>query len=151
MFKDIYKRLGLQILIYLVIMYLIPWFSIQFLGESVRDIVNALFLVVFNLLIIIGISSVDSYKYKLNFFMWVMPGLIFIPTVYLFYDMDLIAYALIYSFSYGIGMLLGWSYKTYGYQLKPGYKKIYKEEKEKLAEETKAKKTTKTKKRSTKK
>jgi len=151
MFKDIYKRLGLQILIYLVIMYLIPWFSIQFLGESVRDIVNALFLVVFNLLIIIGISSVDSYKYKLNFFMWVIPGLIFIPTVYLFYDMDLIAYALIYSFSYGIGMLLGWSYKTYGYQLKPGYKKIYKEEKEKLAEETKAKKTTKTKKRSTKK
>jgi len=120
MFKDIYKRLGLQILIYLVIMYLIPWFSIQFLGESVRDIVNALFLVVFNLLIIIGISSVDSYKYKLNFFMWVIPGLIFIPTVYLFYDMDLIAYALIYSFSYGIGMLLGWSYKTYGYQLKPG-------------------------------
>ena len=141
MFKDIYKRLGLQILIYLVIMYLIPWFSIQFLGESVRDIVNALFLVVFNLLIIIGISSVDSYKYKLNFFMWVIPGLIFIPTVYLFYDMDLIAYALIYSFSYGIGMLLGWSYKTYGYQLKPGYKKIYKEEKEKLQEKTKPKKT----------
>lgn len=146
MFKDIYKRLGIQILIYLVIMYLIPWGAIQFFNESIRDVINALFLVVFNLLIIITISSIDTYKYKLNFFMWIIPGLIFIPTIHLFYDMDLIAYSFIYSFSYGIGMLLGWSYKTYGYQLKPGYKKIYKEEKEKLQEETDKKKETKIKK-----
>ena len=140
MFKDIYKRLGIQVLIYLVIMYLIPWVSIQFFNEGIRDVINALFLVVFNLLIIITISSIDTYKYKLNFFMWLIPGLIFIPTIHLFYDMDLIAYSFIYSFSYGIGMLLGWSYKTYGYQLKPGYKKIYKEEKERLQEESKGKK-----------
>lgn len=143
MFKDIYKRLGFQILIYLVIMYLIPWVSIQFFNESIRDIINALFLVVFNLLIIIMIASVDSYKYKINLFMWVIPGLIFIPTIYLFYDMDLILYSAIYSASYAIGMLLGWSYKTYGYQLKPGYKKIYKEEKEKLTSEGKIKNTNK--------
>ena len=43
MFKDIYKRLGIQILIYLVIMYLIPWVSIEFFGESIRDVITALF------------------------------------------------------------------------------------------------------------
>lgn len=142
MFKDIYKRVGVQILIYLIIMYLIPFISIQFFNESIRDIVTALFLVVFNLLIIISISTIDSYKYKLNYFMWVIPGLLFIPTLYIFYSTDLLVYSLIYSFSYGIGMLLGWSYKTYGYQLKPGYKKVFKEEKAKYKEEKKIKKNT---------
>ena len=141
MFKDIYKRLGIQILIYLVILYFIPWFSIEFLGDSASSIVTALFLVIFNLLIIIAIASIDSYKYKLNYYMWLIPGLLFIPAAYLFYSSDLIIYSLIYSFSYGIGMLLGWSYKTYGYQLKPGYKKIHKEERAKYKEEKAKKKT----------
>ncbi|MBE6152833.1 MAG: hypothetical protein E7166_01210 [Firmicutes bacterium] len=135
MFKDIYKRLGIQILIYLIIMYLIPWISIEFFSESIRDIITALFLVVFNLLIIIFVSTIDSFKYKLNFFMWIIPGLLFYPTIHLFYSNDLWVYSLIYVFSYGIGMLLGWAYKTYGYQLKPGYKKIYKEEKERMEKE----------------
>lgn len=143
MFKDIYKRVGIQILIYLIIMYLIPFISIQFFSESVRDIVNALFLVVFNLLIIIALSTVDSYKYRLNFFMWLIPGLLFIPTIFWFYSTDLLVYSLIYSFSYGIGMLLGWSYKTYGYQLKPAYKKEYKEEKAKAKETKKQNKNSK--------
>ena len=147
MFKDIYKRLGIQILIYLVIMYLIPWVSIEFLSEGARDIITALFLVVFNLLIIIFVSTIDSYKYKLNYFMWVIPGLLFYPTVHLFYGSDLWLYSFIYIFSYGIGMLLGWAYKKYGYQLKPGYKKIYKEEKEKLEQEKKTRKTNKNKKK----
>lgn len=137
MFKDIYKRLGIQILIYLIIMYLIPWISIEFLGENIRDVITALFLVVFNLLIIIFVSTIDSYKYKLNWFMLLIPGLLFYPTVHLFYSTDLWVYSLIYIFSYGIGMLLGWAYKTYGYQLKPGYKKIYKEEKARLEQERK--------------
>lgn len=140
MFKDIYKRLGIQILIYLVIMYLIPWVSIEFFGESIRDVITALFLVVFNLLIIIFISTIDTYKYKLNWFMLIIPGLLFYPTIHLFYSADLWIYSLIYVFSYGIGMLLGWAYKTYGYQLKPGYKKIYKEEKERLEKENTTKK-----------
>ena len=145
MFKDIYKRVGIQVLIYLIIMYLIPFISIEFLSESARDIINALFLVVFNLLIIITISTYDSYKYRLNFFMCLIPGLLFIPAIFWFYSVDLFVYSLIYSFSYGIGMLLGWSYKTYGYQLKPAYKKEYKEEKEKINK--KKKKNTKKKKK----
>lgn len=146
MFKDIYRRLGIQILIYLVIMYLIPWVSIEFFSENVRDIITALFLVVFNLLIIIFVSTIDTYKYKLNWFMWIIPGLLFYPTVHLFYDADLWVYSLIYIFSYAIGMLLGWAYKTYGYQLQPGYKKIYKEEKERLEKERVEKKKNTTKK-----
>ena len=144
MYKDIYKRLGIQILVYLIIMYLIPWISIEILHENVSTAITALFLVIFNLLIIIAISSVDSYKYKLNYFMWIIPGLIFIPATFLFYSKDLLVYSLIYSFCYGIGMLLGWSYKTYGYQLKPGYKKIHKEERTRMKEEkSKNKRTTK--------
>ena len=142
MFKDIYKRLGIQILIYLVILYLVPWFSIEFLSNNASSIVTALFLVIFNLLIIIAIASIDSYKYKLNYFMWLIPGLLFIPTAYLFYTSDWLVYSLLYSFSYGRGMLLGWSYKTYGYQLKPGYKKVHKEERAKYKEEKAKKKTT---------
>lgn len=151
MFKDIYKRLGIQILIYLVIMYLIPWISIQFFTENIRDVITALFLVVFNLLIIIFVSTIDSYKYKLNWFMWIIPGVLFYPTIHIFYSQDLWAYSLIYIFSYGIGMLLGWAYKTYGYQLKPGYKKIYKEEKEKYLKEKKESKPKNTTKKSNKK
>ena len=37
-------------------------------------------------------------------------------------------------------MLLGWSYKTYGHQLKPGYKKIFIEQKKKEDEEKKTNK-----------
>lgn len=149
MFKDIFKRLGIQILIYLLIFYLIPYVSITFFPEAVRDMVTALFLVVFDLLIIIIISSIDSYKYKLNWFAFLIPALLFIPTIKMFYGgMDLLIYAILYAGSYGIGMLLGWSYRTYGYQLKPGYKKIYKEEKAKemakKREEKEAKKQTKT-------
>ena len=55
--------------------------------------------------------------------------------MYLFHNStDLWVYSILYSGSYGIGMLLGWSYRTYGYQLKPGYKKIYVEEKRKESE-----------------
>lgn len=136
MFKNILKRTGIQVLIYLVIFYLIPYISINFFPENVRDIVTALFLVVFNLLIIIGIATFDSYKYKLNWFSWIIPGLLFVPSIYLFFGgLDLIVYAFLYSGSYGIGMLLGWSYRTYGYQLKPGYGKIYNEQKRKEAKE----------------
>ena len=135
MFKDIYKRLGIQILIYLVIMYLIPWISIEFFSEGIREIITALFLVIFNILVIIFVSTIDSYRYKLNWFMWLIPGLLFYPTIHLFYSSELWGYSVLYVFSYGIGMLLGWAYKSYGYQLKPGYKKIYKEEKERLEQE----------------
>lgn len=149
MYKDIFKRLGIQVLIYLVIFYLIPYISISFFPETIRDMVTALFLVVFDLLIIITISTFDSYKYKLNWFSWIIPGLLFIPSMHLFYSgMDLIVYAILYCASYGVGMLLGWSYRTYGYQLKPGYKKIYKKEKE---EESKQKRELKEKKKQEKK
>lgn len=132
MYKDIFKRLGIQILTYLIIFYLIPYVSITFFPEAIRDVVTALFLVVFNLLIIIIISSIDSYKYKLNWFLFLVPAILFIPTIKMFYGgMDLIIYSLLYAGSYGIGMLLGWSYRVYGYQLKPGHKKIYSEEKSK--------------------
>jgi len=135
MLKDIYKRLGIQLIIYAVILYLIPYVSVNFLPDATRDIINALFLVVFNLLIFVIVASIDAYKYKLNWFLWILPGLLFIPSMQLFHNnMDLWVYSLLYSGSYGIGMLLGWSYRTYGYQLKPGYKKIYVEEKRKESE-----------------
>lgn len=141
MLKDIHKRLGLQLIIYAVILYLIPFISVRFLPDATRDVINALFLVVFNLLIFVIIAAIDTYKYKLNWFLWILPGLLFIPSMYLFYNnADLWVYSLLYSGSYGIGMLLGWSYRTYGYQLKPGYKKIYVEEKRKESEHRKREK-----------
>lgn len=155
MYKDIIKRTFIQILIYSIIFYLIPYVSINFLSETMRDTVNALFLVVFNLLIIIAVATFDSYKYKLNWFSWAIPGLLFIPATNLFFgNMDLLIYALLYSGSYGIGMLLGWSYRVYGYQLKPGYKKTHneikrKESQEKREEKAKIKEAKKSKKEST--
>ena len=132
MFRSIAKRMGLHLIIYSVIFYLIPYISIYLLQGNIGEIINALFLVILNLIIIIILSSIDSYRYKLNFFFWLIPSILFIPSIYLFYEMDLLLYSLIYATGYGIGMLLGWSYRTYGYQLKSGYKKIYKEEKEKM-------------------
>ncbi|MBQ7140022.1 MAG: hypothetical protein IJO32_00800 [Bacilli bacterium] len=135
MLKDIHKRLGIQLIIYIIVLYLIPFISVNFLPDNIRDIVNALFLVVFNLLIFVIMASIDTYKYKLNWFLWILPGLLFIPSMYLFHNnTGLWVYSLLYSVSYGIGMLLGWSYRTYGYQLKPGYKKVYVEEKRKESE-----------------
>ena len=132
MYKDILKRGVIQVIIYLVIFYLIPYISITFLPESLRDVVTSLFLVVFDLLIIIIVSSIDSYKYKLNWFLFIIPALLFIPTIDMFYGgMELIIYSVLYAGSYGIGMLLGWSYRIYGHQLKVGTKKIYSVEKEK--------------------
>ena len=73
MLKNISKRLMIQLIVYLILFYLIPFISINFLPETARDIVNALFLVVFNLLIFVIIASIDTFKYKLNWFLWILP------------------------------------------------------------------------------
>jgi len=151
MFKNIIKRVGTHILIYLVIFYLVPYVSINFFNENIRDIITALFLVVFNLLIIISISTFDSYKYKLNWFSWIIPGLLFFPSINLFFGgMDLIIYSVLYCASYGIGMLLGWSYRTYGYQLKPKASTDDKVAKASNKKQAKSKKNSSTKKKNTK-
>ncbi len=117
MFKDIFKRLTIQIIVYIIIFYLIPYIG-TICNETTQLYLTAIFLVVLNILFCITISCVDTYKYKLNYFLWILPGILFIPTIRLFNFDNLYIYSLIYSASYGIGMLLGWSYKTYGYQLK---------------------------------
>ena len=134
------KRILIHLVIYLVLFYLIPFINTNFLPNGAENIISILFLVVINLIIIMAMGTMDTYKEGLNFYMWMLVPIIFTPSVAIFYGSRWYVYILINTVSYLLGMLLGWSYKTYGHQLEPGYKKIYIEEKKKEDEERELKK-----------
>lgn len=125
------KRILIQICIYLILFYLIPFVNVNFLPNGVENVITVLFLVAINLIIIMGVGTIDTYKNGLSWYIWLLVPIMFFPTVKLFYDTKWYIYILINTVSYLLGMLLGWSYKSYGYQLEPGYKKIFIEEKRK--------------------
>ena len=134
------KRILIHIVIYLILFYLIPFINVNYLPEGAENIISILFLVVINLIILMGVGTVDTYKNGLNFYMWLFVPVLFAPSVSMFYGSRWYVYILINTVSYLLGMLLGWSYKTYGHQLEPGYKKIFVEEKKKEDEEKSLKK-----------
>lgn len=138
--KENLKRIIIQVVIYLILFYLIPFINVNFLPEGAENIISILFLVVINLILVMAVGTIDTYKNGLNFYMWILVPVIFAPSVSLFYGTRWYVYILINTVSYFLGMLLGWSYKTYGHQLEPGYKKIFVEEKKKEDETAKLKK-----------
>ena len=124
----------------MILFYLIPYININYLPNGAENIISILFLVAVNLIAITIIGTIDTYKNGLNFYMWIFVPVLFFPSVGLFYGTRWYVYTLINTVSYFLGMLLGWSYKSYGYQLEPGYKKVFIEEKKKEDEEKAAKK-----------
>ncbi len=142
------KQLLIHVVFYLILFYLIPFINISFLPNGAENIISILFLVVINIILIMGLSTIDTYKNGLNFYMWLLVPIMFTPSIMLFYGARWYVYILINTVSYFLGMLLGWSYKTYGHQLEPGYKKIFIEEKKKEDEKRELEKA---KKKSTKK
>ena len=134
------KRMLIHVVIYLILFYLIPFININFLPNGAENIISILFLVVINLIIVMGVGTVDTYKNGLNFYMRIFTSIMFYPSVDIFYGSRWYVYILLNTVSYLLGMLLGWTYKTYGHQLEPGYKKIFIEEKKKEDEERERKK-----------
>ena len=119
MFNDIFKRLGKHTLIYLILFYIVPYISIL-ISDGFAQYVISVFVVILNLFVCIGVALIDTYKYKSNYILFVLPGLLFIPSIILFNYTDLYMYSILYVISYAIGMMFGWAYKSYGIQL---YKK----------------------------
>ena len=142
------KQLLIHVVFYLILFYLIPFINISFLPNGAENIISILFLVVINIILIMGLSTINKKKNGLNFYMWLLVPIMFTPSIMLFYGARWYVYILINTVSYFLGMLLGWSYKTYGHQLEPGYKKIFIEEKKKEDEKRELEKA---KKKSTKK
>ena len=149
--KKLIKRIFIHVIIYAILFYLIPYFNINYLPNGTENIITILFLVVINLLIVMAVGTIDTYKKGLNFYMWILVPIMFTPSVSIFYGARWYVYVLLNTVSYFLGMLLGWSYKTYGYQLEPGYKEIYKSEMKKKDEELALKKAMKKNKKKSKK
>ena len=93
------KRIIIHLVVYLILFYLIPFININFLPGGAENIISIMFLVVINLIIIVAIGAIDTYKYGLNFYMWALPPIIFTPSLFIFYGSRWYVYIFINTMS----------------------------------------------------